>query len=97
MEISRLRISVYLRARLFNMAEDLLPEEEANEAEFETTTHRELISCSFYAISAVVDLDTAMMGKLEQAMVKRIIKRSLRLIDTCIKDLYDVEFGEDGE
>jgi hypothetical protein len=67
------------------------------EAEFETTTQSELISCSFYAISSVVDLDTAMMGKLEQAMVKRIIKRSLRLIDTCIKDLYDVEFGEDGE
>ena len=67
------------------------------EAEFETTTQSELISCSFYAISSVVDLDTAMMGKLEQAMVKRIIKRSLRLIDTCIKELYDVEFGEDGE
>ena len=77
------------------MAEDLLPEEEANEAEFETTSQQELISCGFYAISAVADLDTAMMGKLEQAMVKRIIKRSLRLIDTCIKDLYDVEFGED--
>ncbi len=74
--------------------EQLLEEEQA---EFETTTHQELISCSFYAISSVVDLDTAMMGKLEQAMVKRIIKRSLRLIDTCIKDLYDVEFGEDGE
>ena len=74
--------------------EDELIEEEA---EFETTTQSELISCSFYAISSVVDLDTAMMGKLEQAMVKRIIKRSLRLIDTCIKDLYDVEFGEDGE
>jgi hypothetical protein len=67
------------------------------EAEFETTTQSELITCSFYAISSVVDLDTAMMGKLEQAMVKRIIKRSLRLIDTCIKELYDVEFGEDGE
>ena len=57
---------------------------EEQQAEFETTTHQELISCSFYAISSVVDLDTAMMGKLEQAMVKRIIKRSLRLIDTCI-------------
>jgi hypothetical protein len=81
------------------MSEEIeLPEEELpEEAEFETTTQSELISCSFYAISAVVDLDTAMMGKLEQAMVKRIIKRSLRLIDTCIKDLYDVEFGEDGE
>lgn len=72
-------------------------EELPEEAEFETTTQQELISCSFYAISSVVDLDTAMMSKLEQAMVKRIIKRSLRLIDSCIKDLYEVEFGDDGE
>ena len=81
------------------MSEEIeIPEEELpEEEEFETTTQSELITCSFYAISSVVDLDTAMMGKLEQAMVKRIIKRSLRLIDTCIKDLYDVEFGEDGE
>lgn len=72
-------------------------DEELNEAEFETTSQSELITCSFYAISAVVDLDTAMMGKSEQAMIKRIIKRSLRLIDSCIKDLYEVEFEDDEE
>jgi len=71
--------------------------EETNEAEFETTSHSELISCSFYAIAAVQDLDTALMDREEKAMVKRIIKRSLRLIDTCIKDLYEVEFEEDEE
>ena len=45
----------------------------------------------------MVDLDTAMMSKSEQAMVKRIMKRSLRLIDSCIKDLYEVEFEDDEE
>lgn len=72
-------------------------EELPEEAEFETTSHSELISCSYYAISAVADLDTAMMSKAEQAMVKRIMKRSLRLIDSCIKDLYEVEFEDDEE
>jgi hypothetical protein len=67
------------------------------EAEFETTSHSELITCSFYAISAVVDMDTALMGREEKAMVKRIMKRSLRLIDSCIKDLYEVEFEDDEE
>ena len=67
------------------------------EAYFETTSQSELIACAFYAISSVVDLDTAMMSKSEQAMVKRIIKRSLRLIDSCIKDLYEVEFEYDEE
>lgn len=71
--------------------------EETNEAEFETTSQSELISWSFYAIAAVQGLDTALMDREEKAMVKRIIKRSLRLIDTCIKDLYEVEFEEDGE
>ena len=72
-------------------------EELPEEAEFETTSHSELITCSFYAISSVVNLDTAMMSKSEQAMVKRIMKRSLRLIDSCIKDLYEVEFEDDEE
>jgi hypothetical protein len=81
------------------MSEEVEPIEEElpEEAEFETTSQSVLISCSFYAIAAVSDLDTGLMGKEEKAMVKRIISRSLRLIDTCIKDLYDVEFGEDGE
>lgn len=70
---------------------------EEQQAEFETTTHQELISCSFYAISSVVDLDTALMSKAEAAMIKRIIKRSIRLIDSCIKDLYEVEFDQDEE
>ena len=75
------------------MEDNQLPEE----AEFETTSHSELISCSYYAICSVSDLDTAMMSKAESAMVKRIIKRSLRLIDSCIKDLYEVEFDQDEE
>lgn len=72
-------------------------QEQSEEAYFETTSQSELIACSFYAISSVVDLDTAMMSKSEQAMVKRIMNRSLRLIDSCIKDLYEVEFEDDEE
>ena len=72
-------------------------EELPEEAEFETTSHSELISCSYYAISAVSDIDTGLMSKAEAAMIKRIIKRSIRLIDSCIKDLYEVEFDQDDE
>ena len=77
--------------------EDNKPEEQEEEIYFETTSQSEIIASSFYAISAVADLDTAMMSKSEQAMVKRIMKRSLRLIDSCIKDLYEVEFEDDEE
>ena len=72
-------------------------EELPEEAEFETTSQSEIIASSFYAISAVSDIDTALMSKAESAMIKRIIKRSIRLIDSCIKDLYEVEFDQDDE
>lgn len=70
------------------MSEELLPEEE--EAAFEFTTHEELISCSYYAISAVYDLDTGMMSKVDAMMIKRIMRKSLKLIDKCIGELYEV-------
>ena len=74
------------------MSEELLPEEEAA---FEFTTHEELISCSYYAISAVSELDTGMMSKVDAMMVKRIMRKSLKLIDKCISELYEVEFEQD--
>lgn len=79
------------------MEQDNKPEEQEEEIYFETTSQSEIIASSFYAISAVSDLDTAMMSKTEAAMVKRIMKRSLRLIDSSIKDLYEMEFDQDEE
>ena len=75
------------------MSEELLPEEE--DVSFEFTTHAELISCSYYAISAVSELDTGMMSKVDAMMVKRIMRKSLKLIDKCISELYEVEFEQD--
>lgn len=68
-----------------------------DDAEFEFTTHEELITCSYFAISAVSDLDTGMMSKIDAIMIKRIIRKSLRLIDKCIGELYEVEFEQDEE
>ncbi len=71
-----------------------LPEDEGV---FEFTTHSELITCSYFAIAAVSDLDTAMMAKVDAIMIKRIMRKSLKLIDKCIGELYDVEFEPDEE
>jgi hypothetical protein len=62
--------------------------------EIERNTNSDLITCSFYAISSVVDLDTGLMDKDEKEMVKNIISRSLRLIDACIRELYETEFED---
>jgi hypothetical protein len=68
-----------------------------DEAAFEFTTRQELISCAYYAIASVSDLDTGMMTKADATRIKRIMRRSLKLIDTCINELYETEFEDDEE
>ena len=71
--------------------------EQEDDAAFEFTTHEELITCSYFAISAVSDLDTGIMSKIDAIMIKRIMRKSLKLIDKCIGELYEVEFEQDEE
>lgn len=57
-----------------------------------TSTPEYLASC-FYAISAVEELDATMYNA--QALKKRVMKRCLRIIDTCVKEMYDELFEEE--
>lgn len=69
-----------------------LPEEEAI---FETTTREDYIGCAYNAIAAVEGLDTGMMNKTDALRVKRILKKSLRIIDECVTEMYDELFEDD--
>jgi hypothetical protein len=77
--------------------EDNIEDNIEDEAAFEFTTRQELIACSYYAIASVSDLDTGMMTKADANRIKRIIRRSVKLIDTCINELYDTEFEDDDD
>ena len=67
-----------------------LPEEEF---EYEYTTRTEAIHCATNAISACSEM--TIMTKLDEKRVQRIKRKSLRIIDKCISEIYDELFFEE--
>jgi hypothetical protein len=80
-----------------NKPEEIESEEvDFSEFEFATTTAAEYISSAFYALNAVNEIDTAIVSREDERRINRIKKKSLKIIDQCISDLYD-EMFDDGE
>ena len=90
------------------MKEDLITRDEAYEPledaiEFETTSRSEYISSAYYAIAAVSEIDTELMQPRDKKRKKEIIRKSLRIIDNIISELYgelfeaedDLDYEED--
>lgn len=76
-------------------------QEEISEIEegidIEYTTRLDYISAAFYSISSVEGIDLLMMSKEDAKKIKRILKKSVRIIDSCISEMYDELFEEDEE
>ena len=68
--------------------------EELIEVEF--TTRAEYIASAFNAIAATESLDVGLMTNTDATRVKRIRRKSLRIIDECINEMY-AEFFDDNE
>ncbi len=86
------------------MAEDLttapeeIPEEETSEVEIEFTSRAEIIASCYNAIGAVEGIDTEVLGSEQYGKMKRrIIKRSIKILDTLVKEMYDETFFEEDE
>jgi hypothetical protein len=73
-----------------------IQQEEVPELDVEYTTRADYIACAFYSISAVEGLDTGLMTKEDAKRIKRILRKSLRIIDDCINEMHD-ELFEDEE
>lgn len=71
-------------------------EEVGDEEEYEVayTTLSEAIHGANAAISAICDMDTALMTKQDEKRIYRIKRKSLRIIDKCISDIYQEIFEE---
>ena len=69
-----------------NIPEEL-PEDLDLQVEF--TSDLEYIQAAYFAISAIEDMDTAIMSKTDELRVKRIKRKALVIIDECLKCLYD--------
>ena len=64
--------------------------------EFEYTTRTDYVSCAYYSISAVEGIDLLLLTKDEARKIKKIIKKSIRIIESCINEMHD-ELFEDEE
>lgn len=68
---------------------------EEEEFEYEYTSRVEAIHSANAAIASVENMDTALMTKLDEKRVQRIRRKSLRIIDKCIGEIYDEIFFEE--
>lgn len=71
------------------------PIEEEGVVEF--TTREDYITCSYFAISSVSDIDTGMMSKEDAKKIKRIIRKSIKIIHECVNEMYNELFDSDEE
>jgi len=71
------------------------PEDELFEVEL--TTRSEYIAAAFNSLAAVGDFDPQIMNGADQARIKRIKRKALRIIDACLCEMYDEIFEDDEE
>ena len=69
--------------------------DEEEELEYEFTSRIEAIHCATSAISAASEM--TIMTKLDEKRIQRIKRKSLRIIDHCIGEIYDELFFEENE
>ena len=85
-----------------SMSEEKEPSiEEIKEIEetfdFEYTTRTDYVSCAYYAISAVEGIDLLLLTKDEAKKIKKILKKSIRIIESCINEMHDELFEDEEE
>lgn len=84
------------------MADDLTIPEESHEEEtqevfFEMTTTAEYIQSAAAAWQMAADIDTAILSKADEQRVRRMRRQSLRIMATCINDLYEELFDDNND
>lgn len=72
-------------------------EEIEDEISIEYTTRSDYISAAYFAISSIEGIDTGIMTKEDAKRIKRIMRKSLMIIDDCITEMYDELFEDDNE
>jgi UTP:GlnB (protein PII) uridylyltransferase len=69
--------------------------EEIEWEDAESTTRSDLISCAYYAMSAVEDIDLTLVSKFEANRIKTIKRQSLDIIANVIgemhAEIFDIE------
>jgi len=59
-------------------------------------TSLEIINGTYFALASVVEMDTTLMSKADEQRINRIKKKSLKMLDWAIADMYDSIFDDEG-
>jgi hypothetical protein len=62
--------------------------------EFEFTTRMDYIQASYFSLASIEGIDTMIMTKNDERRVKRIKRKSLKIIDCCLSEMYDELFDD---
>lgn len=69
--------------------------ESLEEGYVEFTSASDYITAAYFSLSAVDDIDTAIVSKEDEKRIKRIKRKSIKIIDICISEMYDELFEND--
>lgn len=61
------------------------------------TPTSEYIAAAFNSLAAMSDLDMMLLNKTDENRVRRIKRKSIRIIDACIDELYNELFDDNDE
>jgi len=59
-------------------------------------TSLEIINGTYFALASVVEMDTTLMSKADEQRINRIKKKSIKMLDWAIADMYDSIFDDEG-
>lgn len=74
-----------------------IEEVETLDGEVEFTYTIDYLNGACAALTTMDDIDTAIMNKRDEQRVKRIRRKCLRIIDSCINEFYDELFESEEE
>ena len=66
-----------------------------DEGYVEFTSASEYITSAYFSLSAVDDIDTAIISKEDEKRIKRIKRKAIKIIDICLSEMYDELFEND--
>jgi hypothetical protein len=102
LNVTRMELTISSTIKEFTMEkhsdqEEEKTEEGIQEGMIEFTSSHEYIASACNSINTIADIDTALMSKSDELRIKRIKRKSLRIIDLCIGEMYDELFESDDE
>jgi len=79
------------------IGEEAAPEEESVDGYIEYTSIMDYVTAAAAAWQMSAEIDTAILNKSDERRVKRMKRQALRIMSTCLNDLYEELFDDNND